>query len=223
MSYGELNPEPSCVGLWHFNGDANDSSGNGHHGTVYGATLINTGRFGQCYLFNGISNYITVPDSDAFTTNAGTILTWIYLVGWGENNYGRIIQHVSFVPANGIELYVDGENTCLIGSIRGNDVQNEDVVSNVGSIALGVWYFVGLTWDGSYIRAYINGIGTTKAQTVNLGNANCLFVIGKRSYSDARYFDGKIEEMGFYNRAWSAEEIRQKYAEMQGAYGIIEG
>ena len=58
MSYGELKPEPNCVGLWHFNGDANDSSGNENHGTVYGATLYNAGKFGQCYDFDGVNDYI---------------------------------------------------------------------------------------------------------------------------------------------------------------------
>lgn len=44
------------VGFYPFNGNANDTSGNGYHGTVYGAALT-TDRFGNensAYIFNGV-------------------------------------------------------------------------------------------------------------------------------------------------------------------------
>src|SRR4051812_45628431 len=44
------------VGLWHLNGNALDSSGNGHNGTINGATVVNSGKFGQAYTFDGNSN-----------------------------------------------------------------------------------------------------------------------------------------------------------------------
>jgi hypothetical protein len=48
-------PANGLVGWWPFNGNANDESGNGNHGTVNGATLTND-RFGNvngAYSFNG--------------------------------------------------------------------------------------------------------------------------------------------------------------------------
>ena len=57
----------SLVAYWPFNGNANDLSGNGHNGTVNGATLTND-RFGSpnsAYNFNG-SAYIDVPYSCKF-------------------------------------------------------------------------------------------------------------------------------------------------------------
>ena len=37
---------PSLVGWWRFEGNANDSSGNGNNGTIYGASL-DTGKLGK--------------------------------------------------------------------------------------------------------------------------------------------------------------------------------
>ena len=54
-------PTNGLVGWWGFNGNAQDGSGNGNHGTVNGATLT-TDRFGNqngAYDFT-VSNYITV-------------------------------------------------------------------------------------------------------------------------------------------------------------------
>ena len=51
-------PRNGLVAEYLFDGNANDSSGNGYNGTVQGATLI-TDRFGRtnaAYSFNGISN-----------------------------------------------------------------------------------------------------------------------------------------------------------------------
>ena len=49
------------IAYYPFNGNANDASGNGNNGTVYGATLT-ADRFGNpnsAYYFNGTNNYIT--------------------------------------------------------------------------------------------------------------------------------------------------------------------
>lgn len=55
-------PLNGLIAWFPFNGNANDMSGNGHNGTVYGATLT-TDRFGNTYgafNFNGSTSYITV-------------------------------------------------------------------------------------------------------------------------------------------------------------------
>jgi hypothetical protein len=55
-------PRDGLVGWWPFNGNANDESGNGNHGTVNGATLTEDrfGNLNSAYSFDGISNYISV-------------------------------------------------------------------------------------------------------------------------------------------------------------------
>lgn len=65
-------PTNGLVGWWPFTGNAVDSSGNGHDGTLYGATLISD-RFGSpncAYSYNG-SSYISVPHSSAFSFGTG--------------------------------------------------------------------------------------------------------------------------------------------------------
>ena len=66
------------VAYFPFNGNANDASGNGHNGTVSGATLT-TNRFGQtnqAYLFGGTSAYITAPFSATVFSNDFTASVW---------------------------------------------------------------------------------------------------------------------------------------------------
>lgn len=66
-------PTAGLVGYWPFNGNANDMSGNGNHGTLGGANggpVLTTDRFGNansCYQFGGYNNpnWIDVPNSSS--------------------------------------------------------------------------------------------------------------------------------------------------------------
>ena len=53
-------PTNGLVGWWPFNGNANDESGNGNHGTVNGATLAadRNGNAGKAYSFDGVNDGI---------------------------------------------------------------------------------------------------------------------------------------------------------------------
>jgi len=67
------------VAWYPFNGNANDESGKGNNGTVYGATLT-TDRFGNsnaAYTFDG-SSYIEVPDDNTLDfVKTFTIAAWV--------------------------------------------------------------------------------------------------------------------------------------------------
>ncbi|CAB1056199.1 Chitin binding protein, partial [Olavius sp. associated proteobacterium Delta 1] len=55
------------VAYYPFNGNANDESGNGNHGVVYGAMAAED-RFGtldSAYEFDGVSSYIEIADNTA--------------------------------------------------------------------------------------------------------------------------------------------------------------
>src|SRR5437667_323650 len=70
-------PTNGIVASYLCNGNANDSSGNGHHGTVVGANLTED-RFGNAnsaYLFSTNLQSISLPNG-LLTNNQGTICFW---------------------------------------------------------------------------------------------------------------------------------------------------
>ena len=91
------------VGYWPLDGDANDTSGNGIHGTVYGAipTSDQAGNFESAYSFDGANDYIQIPANALLNqSNDFTISVWAKLatgatangmgiVMWGENAVGK--------------------------------------------------------------------------------------------------------------------------------------
>jgi len=67
------------VAYYPFSGNANDASGNGHDGTVYGA-MLTTDRLGNpnsAFNFDGTDDYVNVAYSPDFQLSTYTIATWI--------------------------------------------------------------------------------------------------------------------------------------------------
>jgi hypothetical protein len=75
-------PTNGLVASYNFNGDANDSSGRSHHGTIRNVTpTSNRFRNGSsAYSFNGTNAYIEIPDHRDFsvtTTGKLSISVWM--------------------------------------------------------------------------------------------------------------------------------------------------
>lgn len=66
-SLAHADARAGLIAHYPFDGNADDASGNGNHGTVNGATLT-ADRFGitnRAYLFDGVTSFIQVPDTQA--------------------------------------------------------------------------------------------------------------------------------------------------------------
>src|SRR6516164_1275746 len=72
-------PTAGLVGWWKGDGNANDSSGLGHDGTIYAGVTFAAGLAGQAFNFGPTGNRVVIPDSPDFTlTNALTLGAWVY-------------------------------------------------------------------------------------------------------------------------------------------------
>ena len=88
---------PSLVGWWRFEGNANDSSGKGNNGTVYGSSL-DTGKFGRCYSFDGVDDYVGLPEPPAASTNinTGSVFAWIKTPNAGTGYQGIVVKQFAY-------------------------------------------------------------------------------------------------------------------------------
>ncbi len=202
--------EPSIteglVAHYPFEGNANDLSGNGHHGTNYGATLT-TDRFGNAgyaYDFDGTDDYMNL--GNWFTYQDFTISMWVNreIIGtdWRviiDNNHPNNWVIQSYQTSNDFVfgLYPDG----------GVDF----------TLELNQWDHVVCIKNGTSIKTYIAGVlenTSTMSATVNYSNP-ILFLA--RWGSGGRYFDGKIDDIRMYNRALADSEIDMLFTEANPA------
>lgn len=207
------------VGYWGFNGNANDQSGNGNDGVVNGATLT-TDRFGNAnsaYTFNGINNYIQTNYQGVLGSNFRTISFW------AKTNSSTEMAAFSYGAASGTGNRFDGYfNYNGIGctaNIDGGAV----TYSTTSQVNDNNWhnyiYIVDqINSQAINIKIYQDGILLTKV--INTYNPNISIStineiglrFGKTTYPGIpSYFNGKIDDIGFWNRALTLNEITQFY------------
>lgn len=206
---------PLLKAAYRFEGNANDWAGT-NHGTVSGATVI-TGSFGRGYSFNGTSDRITVPDSADFD-GAGSLSVFSRVLKDGTGNR-TVISHCITTNPGGAEpfsvfrLGTDGSNElrCWTSSATTRYIVN----GSGDALSTGTWYWVGMTWDGSNVRGYVNAklVGTTAA-SITKGTSTREITIGcdatdagSGSGSYGNFWDGDISEILFFNKALTQPEV----------------
>ncbi len=193
-----------------------DSSGFGNHGTIYGATWTK-GSYGYGLYFDGTDDYVEVPDDDSLDiTDAITVMAWIYPLGWGGGNFGRIIEK-HFTESYKFYLYnPNGEKAIKFNSYDAG----VEARSDNNTIELNSWQHVVVTYNRQNIIFYVNGANKGGGPgTAALGISTQDLIIGN-NIDSTRGFNGTIPEVLIYNRAWTADEILSYYNATKGRFGL---
>jgi len=201
--------EPGVAGLvahYEFEGNTNDSSGNGLHGTVMGNPTFVAGKVGQAINLRGLNDFVEITGYKGILgPNAVTVTAWINttstttgtIVGWGPNVAG---QRFGF-RINADRLRIEHQG----GNVQGDSSVND-----------GAWHHVAVTVQEnatlSYpdVMLYVDGIDDTRPSAepdaFNL-TADQNVRIGSRPASNDRFFMGLIDDVRIYNRALTHEEV----------------
>jgi hypothetical protein len=215
-------PTNGLVGWWPFNGNANDESGNGNHGTVNGATLTTdrNGVAGKAYSFVGLNNNIKI-DYNFFNNGSveWSISSWYFLNQLGNSNNGNS-SHPLFntSPHNGLGFGLNWGNSSkysiFLGdgspSVSWNSLFNNKSNQNV---FLNSWHFVTIVRSGSKIKLYIDGQQDIEWQTSNLLTPYLykMYFGAGDPLNTNEVLNGKLDDIAIYNRALTQTEIAQLY------------
>jgi hypothetical protein len=216
-------PTNGLVGWWPFSGNANDESGNNYNGTVNGATLT-TDRFGNvnsAYSFNGSSDYIQFADATALRLS-GTDYT---ISVWFNETYLVNTEHQAIIskrnpytpPANldGWLLYIDVLTSPMgkVGIVPAGYPNTCAYTAN--PITLNNWVnIVEVYHSGTQIvETYMNGVlnNTTTGVSSPNNTTTLPLYIGSDKESNSYFFNGKIDDIGIWNRALTYQEITDLY------------
>jgi hypothetical protein len=203
-------PTSGLVGWWPFNGNANDESGNGNNGTVNGAILTGD-RFGNsnsAYSFGGTSDFINGQlISPLVTTGSGiTISTWL--------NIPIVASAPQFNLANnngsGYGLWSNYiNNSYVISGLSGNAfVQPSMQLNDLIPPVINLWHSVIMTCDlsSNNSKLYIDGNIVDQSNSQLIQGSFDLFTFGKWPGNNV-YLNGKLDDIGLWNRALSQQEI----------------
>ncbi len=219
-SLSQVNLEQGLVAYYPFNGNPNDVSGNGNHGTLMHGVQLTTDRFGNpnsAYLFDGLDDYISVANSSSLNpANGLSIAVYFNPAKSGTQSLvGKIALTGGVATQYQVAFDYDPEPGVLFGvnplSNGCAGVPTNAAYTNTGrSFPLNQWYCVVGTFDNGVMKIYLNGV---LIETVNAGFtmlnqcANATLQIGKWWNDDSQQFQGKIDDIRIYNRALNQDEV----------------
>ncbi|MCU0916517.1 MAG: hypothetical protein MUC88_18420 [Planctomycetes bacterium] len=205
------------VGHWPLDGDAQDASGNGHHGTVNGAVTFVAARDGSpasAARFTGTTSaHINLGQPPALLIKgAMTVSAWVRADTMAQT--GRIIAKQG--PASGrswgLNLETDRFARFDVGTTPTARVRAD---SEALSFAATEWFHLaGVFRPGEAVEIYVNGALAKQMPTtvtVQWIENNLPINIGRRPEPGTPW-RGDIDEVRMYARALSAADVKDVFA-----------
>lgn len=206
--------------LW--NGTANevvDYSGLGNHGTAAGSASTTAGRLGKGGVFDGDSDYVSIPNTNFKFTGSFSVSGWIKrngearspLITLGDgNDYQNRFRLRLRAVGNAYPSFSMGE-----GGV--------DSIFAVGSNATvsNRWYYLTGVYnnENKKLYLYVDGVLAGESTTVFDGQWYDPGAETLKIGFDSTYLNGFADDVRIYNRALSDREIRDLYNYAPGPMG----
>ena len=197
---------PGLVAAYSFNEGSGttalDVSGNGHPGTLVGATWTTSGRYGGALSFDGTSGRVDLGSLGTFYQSGFTLEAWVKKATDTKKDVAVVGTWTG--PAAGPMIWVDH----VEGRYRLTTGQGLESYLDSGETPVAAtWQHLAATFDGSVARFYIDGTEVAdRTISGGLGSGNT-WRVGAYDGTPTGFFDGVIDEIRIYSRALSAAEI----------------
>lgn len=158
----------------------------------YTPVLVNAGNYALS--FDGSDDRVTVNDHNFDGLSAGTIE--FFVKSSHTSSYQKIIQKSSAIDIGISQNFGGGAK--LFGEVIS--------VGNLGELedanhADGNWHHVAFSWDGSFLRGYIDGVYKKRvAQSGTQGNSTNIMYIGEKD-DGSEPLNGLLDEFRISNTA----------------------
>ncbi len=209
-------PTSGLVGWWPFNGNANDESGNGNNGMVQNGASLTLDRYGNSnstYDFDGNDDQIYINNSSSLSPNQYvTVNSWIY---------PRAYEDGKFILVKGSHVNLSTRSYGLLGpesnqkaQFRVSNSNTEIGVYSSTNISLNSWTMVTGVYDGNSIKIFVNGVFDGQISLSGLINQTSEpLTFGSHKYYNFSdyWYNGKIDDIGIWNRALTQQEITALY------------
>jgi len=216
--YSTINAQANLVGHWQFDGNFNDSSGNGNDATAHGdAAIVNDPERGQVAVLDGNGDYIEIAHSNSLniTGEQISLAVWVYfddVSGPPEIIIAKVFNnttHQSPYFSYGLHILTNGQ--ARFWQSVGGGTSNIPAPSSE-FFQSKQWYHLAGVYDGSAMTLYINGeavaVNSNVSGTIN--GYDSLLRLGTNG-GLTEQMSGMLDDVRIYSRDMSAEQVRNLY------------
>lgn len=206
----------NLVGYWPMDdtsGNATDASGNSITLNNSTSATYTTGKFGNALLTSSSNKYVSASDSnDLSITKSLTISAWI--------------NPDSVSGTQTIAGKWDGANESYLLSLSGSAIRfsvnaaANYVQTSSGAIVASRYQLVTASYDApaQTVKIYVNGIAQNTTTTGTIANSldddsgNFSVAAEDSSGTASNYYNGRIDDLRLYSRAFTNNEVADLYA-----------
>ena len=207
FAYREVPVLDGLVSWWQAEGTANDRL-DVNNGALVGGAGFAQGEVGRAFSLDGVSQYVSVPDSTSLHQASFTVEGWFNFAAMGS------VQTLFAKPygngtSNSLVAVFDGARTLTVGyyTAGGNGMPVTDIEFTP---AANTWHHVACTFDGLTMTLYVDAAYAGSQNSLSpIAYDNHPFLMGADMNNGAgvNFFNGLIDEVALFNRALSPAEI----------------
>lgn len=212
---GSFFDETGLVAYYKFEGNLKDTRGNYDQTNTATAITFEKGRYSTTGKFQNAGTYTN--SNLGIDGGSITISSWVKFASFSSMNYNFIFSVESSNNKIGYFTGYSAVNVLFFG--REKKPNNWDAYTAAGAVpalTLNTWYnFVGI-YDGTNLSLYNNGTiiqspvpasGNGTGPTPDKCGIGNNYGVNNNNYN----FNGDIDELLIFNRAWSATEVLDYY------------
>jgi hypothetical protein len=212
-------PPVPLVGLWRFEGDAADSSGNANHGSLEnGAGVTNDAPevlgSGRCLLLSGAAQqYVIVPHSASLDmASRMTVAAWVKVAGTSWDGIlaknpsdGSLNNH-----AGNYEFRIANATRKVNFGYQRGGANDSTLAATAGAVADQTWTHLAMTVDGTTAKFYRNGVlEETLPLVAGFGatNTSPLYIGTRADFFTS--FDGCLDDVALFSGVLGPVQIAE--------------
>jgi hypothetical protein len=196
-------------GAWSLDGAMDDSSGRGHKGTQTGAAYV-ADRGGQVLALDGAGAYASIPSAPGFDGGGAlTIAVWAKIDAFPTQNATLVNKEFAYRLGVG----TGGGWHLEVATTQHPWYSAGTVVAGEKALEPGKWYHLVGTYDGDYLRVYLNGqfCGGSSALSGSVVSNASPVDLGRANATNVQWLKGQLSDLRLYSTALTAEQVRALY------------
>jgi hypothetical protein len=187
-------------------GIVSDQSGNGHTGTVFGATWNSDGVIGGSCSFDGTDDYIDIPDADDLDASVISVSAWVDLAG--PDLTMAIASKHSLPDDTGWIVFRFLDNDFRFSAGNGTWPSLNIETPNVYSQG---WHHVVAVNSETEAKLYVDGQLAAQGSGTVISPNNKSIYLGRNRDNGVRYLDGRLDDIRLYCGVLAESDITNLY------------